>query len=693
MGGRLTKKNFAIGLQNTLQSQLKIRIMNLEKPFTAAYHNWLDVRCVSQELIIEKAKLAFVELPTRKVLSEMCPCCFFRKENDWGPDKPWRAGIDGNFQFRRLPHVGETKKTLRQQPVNDIFVKDLPDDNPNRFDLAVKKEDGCPHHFTAVKSMTNSLGKYKGQDQTGLMNFVCEHEICLRLMNLYRGEQFNVTYNLLKSIIDELPDNAYGLLHYDIGCKLGPWLQRVYPDIAERVRVAMNAFHAYAHTISCQMEYGPFRTPLVCLSCGEYTERDWSRKSFIVICCRCSSAIHRESLLTEHSFWHNRIQRSKLGFTLERKYRKALDDQKYHHNEMTKAIPSLTVMAGMESPDDMLGVFQKLASEQVNWIKEKKAGVSAKRSELVPYQRLWKQICYENEIELDYNQAIHRGEDVHIQRTVAKTNQKSKPGPAKFKRWHPSGLCTLQEMRDTAIEQTNKQLYLTPYTREDWAMNTELYRTHLTAFLWECIEFEVEIYQREMAVRAHTYRSIRHHSDLRGTKESGKHYKKLQKAIPSLQRRVGKINELINQLPEGVIKPPLIDMTSFDMLDLEDECNLPIWQYQIAHAEGLQLTQLNLSTQRALNDSFILQGIDSWHKYCRALEQVIACKDQWPRLADWILEKTEQILILWNLPYFMSINGRNLLAQELMHIILTIESALECSNYFADPEKKDKLQS
>ncbi|KAF7959936.1 hypothetical protein EAE96_001539 [Botrytis aclada] len=334
MGGRLAKKNFATGLQNTLQSKFKIRIMNLERTFTTAYHNWLEVRRISQEIVIEKAKLASVELPTRKVLSEMCPCCFFREGDDWGPSKPWRAGTDGNFQFRRLPHAGETKKTLRQQPVSDIFVKDLPDNDPSPSDLTVKRDDGCPHHFTAAKSMTHSLGKYKGQDQTGLMNFVCEHEICLRLKNLYRGEQFNVTYDLLASIIDELPDNAHGLLHYDIGCKLGPWLQRTHPNTAERVRVAMNAFHAYAHTITCQMEYGPFRTELVALSCGEYTVRDWSRKSSIVICCRCSTAKHRESLVTEHSFWHNRIQRSKLGFTLERKYKKAMEDQIYYKIEM-----------------------------------------------------------------------------------------------------------------------------------------------------------------------------------------------------------------------------------------------------------------------------------------------------------------------------------------------------------------------
>lgn len=188
----------------------------------------------------------------------------------------------------------------------------------------------------------------------------------------------------------------------------------MYPDIAERVKVVINAFYTYVYTISCQIEYGPFRTPLVCLSYREYTKRDWSRKFFIIICCRCSNAIHRKNLFIKHSFWHNCIQHSKLGFTLERKYKKALDNQKYHYNEITKVIPSLTVMAGMESPNNMLKVFQKLTSKQINWIKEKKAGVFAKRFKLILYQCFWKQIYYENKIELDYNQVIYQNKDVHI---------------------------------------------------------------------------------------------------------------------------------------------------------------------------------------------------------------------------------------------------------------------------------------
>lgn len=51
---------------------------------------------------------------------------------------------------------------------------------------------------------------------------------------------------------------------------------------------------------------------------------------------------------------------------MEKKYRKALNNQKHYYNEMTKTIPSLIMIINIKSSDDILKIFKKLVLKQIN---------------------------------------------------------------------------------------------------------------------------------------------------------------------------------------------------------------------------------------------------------------------------------------------------------------------------------------
>ncbi|RPA70783.1 hypothetical protein BJ508DRAFT_201600, partial [Ascobolus immersus RN42] len=65
-------------------------------------------------------------------------------------------------------------------------------------------------------------------------------------------------------------------LLYDIACQLEPYIKHRHPEFANRIKVAVNKFHGYAHEFRCQELFGQHQTARIGQSDGEGTERVWA---------------------------------------------------------------------------------------------------------------------------------------------------------------------------------------------------------------------------------------------------------------------------------------------------------------------------------------------------------------------------------------------------------------------------------
>lgn len=101
----------------------------------------------------------------------------------------------------------------------------------------------------------------------------------LRFLNIYAGERLGwVVYTLENfiSVLEEQVGKLDLILLYDIACQLAPYIKHRHPQLADRIMVAVNKFHGYAHEFRCQELFGQHQTARIGQSDGEGTERVWA---------------------------------------------------------------------------------------------------------------------------------------------------------------------------------------------------------------------------------------------------------------------------------------------------------------------------------------------------------------------------------------------------------------------------------
>ncbi len=206
-----------------------MRVRHLKKLWDYAYINWLKVGERAQEILNYETRIELSSHHSRipwldaTDLGEMAPCCFYRQDDDFGAENPIIFGIDRNYQLRRKRGIRNQDGRLRQQPTRGTFVQD-----PIELDLSMahnsnfqtsdtiqvgtRAQSGCYHHFACWDNTKRTLEKFKGLDQTGVINAVCRHGQCIRLINLYCRERFSLIVHFIKSIITQLPSEAYTIL-------------------------------------------------------------------------------------------------------------------------------------------------------------------------------------------------------------------------------------------------------------------------------------------------------------------------------------------------------------------------------------------------------------------------------------------------------------------------------------------------
>lgn len=317
MRGPLSKYAWVQAITAYLELYTRRRLPNLKKIWDDSYFNWLKVQRIARDQIYESLFGPHGSRPGK--LEDLCPACFYRQPDDKGPVY---LAIDGNFQHKRFAHVS------RNQPVDDwgqVFVptpdklsapwmeacRDTRKDDDCRGEI--DEDPGCHHrHAAAVSSgrpKPKSMIKF---DETGLMGIDCKHDVGIRYLNLYGGEDRGSTLHLFRSTARDLAPGTPIFLFYDIACKFAGYLKRVDPDLAIQTTPRLNGFHVFCHDLLCQLKWGPKQTEGLGTCDGEACERDWSSMRYLISPSRISSAQRRISLLNERSIDDARVKRQLL---------------------------------------------------------------------------------------------------------------------------------------------------------------------------------------------------------------------------------------------------------------------------------------------------------------------------------------------------------------------------------------------
>ncbi|KZV78291.1 hypothetical protein EXIGLDRAFT_575095, partial [Exidia glandulosa HHB12029] len=286
--------------------------------------------------------------PPRQVdpyLVDRCPACFggfeFGRRLDRGGDV--HIAGDGNFMHRRMRSAGLCPPIAMEHRlfIPDTFVDAVGHDldtlsarGPRSYvsevpDAVLKN---CGNSYTAADG---SKAKTPGDvfDDTGLMAFVCRHDIPIYLCNIATpGEQQKFFIAGLIWILLHMPDLATIVTFYDINCVSWKMLMAygILPDwMLHRLGFATSILHSYGHQWECQLVFNPRLLLGVGLTDGEGTERFWSRLRGMISILRQVSRDRRIVLLELHTDFVARVIRGDLGRWLVRRG-KAVETRQWH---------------------------------------------------------------------------------------------------------------------------------------------------------------------------------------------------------------------------------------------------------------------------------------------------------------------------------------------------------------------------
>ena len=120
-----------------------------------------------------------------------------------------------------------------------------------------------------------SAKRNKTLDVKGVFAAVCKHGFPMAALNLYYGEWLAYPMYVIKYLKGKVNMDLH--IIYNIGCQLHLTYRKPNrTDVLEGIKLAVPAFHAYGHKVSCQMNYGIRHQDGVGLVDGEGVERLWS---------------------------------------------------------------------------------------------------------------------------------------------------------------------------------------------------------------------------------------------------------------------------------------------------------------------------------------------------------------------------------------------------------------------------------
>ncbi|KAI9484485.1 hypothetical protein BDB00DRAFT_933633 [Zychaea mexicana] len=211
------------------------------------------------------------------------------------------VAVDGNMQLRRRKaHANDTKKAeaatfFSADNMHDVYEK-------HEVINAVNKR--CESELKAVTSVSAAVEKFY---ESGIVGCVCgRHNVPLQFTNIFAsGEKYKYALSVLAVATKGYKDVN---ILYDLGCRFGPSFKQAFPNFAQAgSQMAVSVFHAYAHSMSCQVDYHPRFISGFGLTDGEGLERLWSYLGGFVSMTRQMSAKRRLFVL-QHAIGHSKAK-------------------------------------------------------------------------------------------------------------------------------------------------------------------------------------------------------------------------------------------------------------------------------------------------------------------------------------------------------------------------------------------------
>ncbi|KAI8334934.1 hypothetical protein EDC96DRAFT_583019 [Choanephora cucurbitarum] len=220
------------------------------------------------------------------------------------------VSMDGNMQLKRRDDVSQ-----RELPLDGLFSVSSGETSlwgsKEEVDAAaaiadkLKNEEDCSvdalidNSFKASgnNNRNNSSGRYA---ETGVFSLSCaRHGVPERMYNMYGGEGHKYALACVGYMVENNPESTkYGIM-YDIACLVRKGLERSFPVLKNDTWYGVTAFHAYAHTMACQVNYNPKYIPNFGCTDGEGCERFWSYLDGFVSMTRSMSSRNRLLAITD----------------------------------------------------------------------------------------------------------------------------------------------------------------------------------------------------------------------------------------------------------------------------------------------------------------------------------------------------------------------------------------------------------
>ncbi|KAL9539761.1 hypothetical protein MBANPS3_010080 [Mucor bainieri] len=250
-----------------------------------------------------------------------------------------RVGVvlDGNFQLKR-------KKN--QKNVNDkhchpsIFSqsRNLQHlwENEGEVEKFSNEEDDFKDEMCGLEELDNNGPSFKATaanrkvstrfDEEGVFSMNCaRHGVPIRLYDIYNGEGRKYALAAVSHIMSILNDKQQLLIMYDIVCLCKNKFEACIPNLKDKDPIYLvTVFHAYAHSMNCQVVFHPKVVNGSGNTDGEGVERFWGTANKFISMIRQMSKFNRKALLSDvvHCFKQNKML--ELPGQISSKFSKAL---------------------------------------------------------------------------------------------------------------------------------------------------------------------------------------------------------------------------------------------------------------------------------------------------------------------------------------------------------------------------------
>ncbi|KAK6168562.1 hypothetical protein SNE40_021070 [Patella caerulea] len=158
-------------------------------------------------------------------------------------------------------------------------------------------------------------------DITGVFGSICKHDIPLLFLNMTKGESLAYSAFLTEQFLKDRSEKL--TVTYDIACSLASYLKKRNPDLLAKCNLAVPVFHSFAHTMSCQLNFGQRCVEFTGLCDGEGIERFWSFLRPFKKISKEMTVNNRNDLLTEALMYYSDKSIVKIGQKLKSKLEEA----------------------------------------------------------------------------------------------------------------------------------------------------------------------------------------------------------------------------------------------------------------------------------------------------------------------------------------------------------------------------------